>query len=63
MHDCDVCDLKPRCRPNSPARKVPRSIQEATRDRARDVPKTDAYVTSRRKRKKLETKKKREQSR
>ena len=50
-HDCDACDLKPRCCPNSPARKVPRSIHEAARDRARDIAKTDAYVTSRRERK------------
>ena len=53
-HDCDACDLKPRCCPNSPARKVPRSIHEAARDRARDITKTDAYVTSRRERKKVE---------
>jgi IS5 family transposase len=53
-HDCDACDLKPRCCPNSPARKVPRSIHEAARDRARDIAKTDAYVTSRRERKKVE---------
>ena len=35
-------------------RKVPRSIHEAARDRARDIAKTDAYVTSRRQRKKVE---------
>ena len=40
-HDCDACDLKPRCCPNAPARKVPRSIHEAARDRARDIAKTD----------------------
>ena len=53
-HDCDACELKPRCCPNTPARKVPRSIHEAARDRARDIAKTDAYVTSRRERKKVE---------
>ena len=53
-HDCDVCELKSRCCPNSPARKVPRSIHEAARDRARAIAKTDAYVTSRRERKKVE---------
>src|SRR5580692_10783393 len=53
-YDCDACDLKPRCCPNTPARKVPRSIHEAARDRARDIAKTDAYVTSRRERKKVE---------
>ena len=53
-HDCDVCELKARCCPNSPARKVPRSIHEAARDRARAIAKTDAYVTSRKERKKVE---------
>jgi transposase len=53
-YDCDACELKPRCCPNSPARKVPRSIHEAARDRARAIAKTDAYVTSRRERKKVE---------
>ncbi len=52
--DCDACDLKSRCSPNTPARKVTRSIYEAARDRARDIAKTDAYVTSRRERKKVE---------
>jgi transposase len=53
-YDCDVCELKPRCCPNTPARKVPRSIHEGARDMARDIAKTDAYVTSRRERKKVE---------
>jgi hypothetical protein len=53
-YDCDACELKPRCCPNSPARKVPRSIHEAARDKARAISKTDAYVTSRRERKKVE---------
>jgi hypothetical protein len=37
-----------------PARKVPRSIHEQARDVARDIAKTDAYVRSRRDRKKIE---------
>ena len=37
-----------------PARKVPRSIYEHARDVARDIAKTEAYVTSRRERKKIE---------
>jgi len=37
-----------------PARKVPRSIHEQARDVARDIAKTDAYVRSRRERKKIE---------
>ena len=53
-YDCDACELKPRCCPKAPARKVPRSIHEGARDMARDIAKTDAYVTSRRERKKVE---------
>jgi len=53
-HDCDACPLKPRCCPNAPARKVPRSIHEAARDKARAIAKTDAYIVSRRERKKVE---------
>jgi transposase len=52
--DCDACGLKPQCCPNTPARKVPRSIYEGARDMARDIAETDAYVTSRRERKKVE---------
>ena len=52
--DCDACALKPRCCPNTPARKVTRSIHEGARDFARDIAKTDAYVASRRERKKVE---------
>lgn len=52
--DCDACILKSQCCPNTPARKVTRSIHEAARDIARDIARTDAYVTSRRERKKVE---------
>ena len=52
--DCDGCSLKPRCCPKAPARKVLRSIHEGARDMARDIAATDAYVTSRRERKKIE---------
>ncbi len=52
--DCDACALKPNCCPNTPARKVTRSIHEGARDVARDIARTDAYVTSRRERKKVE---------
>ena len=45
-YDCDACELKRRCCPKMPARKVPRSIYEAARDVARDIAKTEAYVTS-----------------
>lgn len=52
--DCDACTLKSRCCPNTPARKVTRSIYEAARDYARQIATTDAYVVSRRERKKVE---------
>ena len=52
--DCDACALKPRCCPNKPARKVLRSIHEGARDLARDIAATEAYLTSRRERKKVE---------
>ena len=54
-HDCDACELKPRCCPKMPARKVPRSIHEQARDVARDIAKTEAYLKSRRERKKIES--------
>jgi transposase len=53
-HDCGPCPLKPQCCPNQPYRKVTRSIHEGARDMARDIAKTDAYVTSMRQRKKVE---------
>ena len=52
--DCAVCSLKPRCCPNVPARKIPRSIHEGARDVAREIAKTEAYRTSRCQRKKVE---------
>jgi len=53
-YDCDACALKPRCCPKEPARKIPRSIHEGARDMARDIAKTDAWLVSRRQRKKVE---------
>jgi transposase len=53
-YDCGPCSLKARCSPNTPARKIPRSIHEGARDLAREIAKTDAYATSRRERKKVE---------
>jgi transposase len=52
--DCYGCALKPGCCPNTPARKVPRSIHEGARDLAREIAKTEAYTVSRRERKKVE---------
>ena len=40
--DCDPCPLKPRCCPNVPACKVPRSVHENARDLARELANTDA---------------------
>jgi hypothetical protein len=53
-YDCDGCLLKPRCCPNAPARKVPRSIYEGARDMARAIAKSEAGRTSRRHRTKVE---------
>ena len=53
-YDCDACQLKPQCCPRTPSRKVTRSIHEEARDVAREIAKTDAYVRSRRERKKIE---------
>ncbi|HET9714833.1 MAG TPA: transposase, partial [Pseudolabrys sp.] len=53
-HDCAGCALKPRCCPNSPARKVPRSIHEGARDMAREIAQSWEGHTSRRLRKKIE---------
>jgi hypothetical protein len=53
-HDCDLCAFKSKCCPNMPARKIPRSIHEAARDKARSIAKTEAYAGSRRARKKVE---------
>jgi hypothetical protein len=52
--DCDACALKPRCCPTQPARKILRSVHEGARELARDIAKTDAYLVSRRQRKKVE---------
>ena len=34
--DCDACALKPQCCPNTPARKILRSVHEGARDMARE---------------------------
>ncbi|ACB93982.1 IS1182 family transposase [Beijerinckia indica] len=53
-YDCDECALKSRCCPNTPARKVPRSIYEGARDMARDILQSKEGRTSQRLRKKVE---------
>jgi hypothetical protein len=47
-HDCEGCALKTKCCPNSPARKVPRSIHQGARDMARVIAKSWEGQTSRR---------------
>jgi len=54
VYDCRDCPMRQRCTPKEPARKIPRNVHEAARDMARQIAKTDAYVVSRRKRKKVE---------
>ena len=53
-HDCQSCVLKNRCCPNTPARKVPRSIYEGARDLARQIATSWRGCVSRRLRKKVE---------
>jgi hypothetical protein len=52
--DCQRCALKARCCPNTPYRKIPRSVHESSRDIARALANTDAYRHSRKERKKVE---------
>jgi len=54
QQDCQGCTFRQRCTPNMPARKVTRSIHEGARDVARNIATTDAYLVSRRQRKKVE---------
>ena len=52
--DCDVCAFKTQCCPHTPARQVPRDLDEDARDVARALAKTEAFEQSRRERKKVE---------
>jgi len=52
--DCRICPRKPRCSPNMPARRIPRSIYEESRDVARALAKTEMFEQSRRDRKRIE---------
>ena len=52
--DCNACALRSQCCPNTPARKVPRSIHEQARDKARQIARSWQGRTSRRLRKKVE---------
>ncbi len=52
--DCAVCPIKARCCPNTPVRKIARSVHESARDVARAIAKTAEYKQSRKDRKKVE---------
>ncbi|MBA3505272.1 MAG: transposase [Betaproteobacteria bacterium] len=52
--DCATCPMKARCCPNTPVRKIARSIHESARDVARNIAKTGVYKQSRKDRKKVE---------
>jgi transposase len=51
---CKDCPLKPRCCPNTPTRKIARSVHEEARDVARRINASDQYRESRKQRKKVE---------
>lgn len=52
--DCGGCPLKPHCCPNTPARTIPRDLNEKARDQARSLAGTEAFARSRDQRKKVE---------
>jgi len=52
--DCASCPMKARCCPNTPIRKIARSVHESARDVARDIAQTSGYRQSRKDRKKVE---------
>ncbi len=52
--DCSVCPSQPVCCPNAPARKIPRDLNEDSRDVARAIAKTPGYERSQHRRKKVE---------
>jgi len=54
QHACTGCPLKQQCCPNTPSRKIARSVHESSRDVARALAATPEYRQSRRERKKVE---------
>jgi hypothetical protein len=54
LPDCRACLLKPRCCPNMPSRRIVRDVNEAARNVARALAKTEAFEQSRRERKRAE---------
>jgi hypothetical protein len=53
-HDCRDCSLKAQCCPNTPMRKIARSIHEHAREVARKIAMPPQYLRSRCERKKVE---------
>ncbi len=54
-YDCDGCPVKARCCPRTPVRRIPRDVNEAARDRSRALMQTEAFLNSKRERKKIES--------
>jgi transposase len=54
QQDCTGCALKQSCCPNTPIRKIARSVHEDARDLGREIAKTPEYAQSKRQRKKVE---------
>ena len=52
--DCAACPLKSRCCPNTPTRRIRRTLYESARDVAREIAKSDLHQQSRKDRKKVE---------
>ena len=53
-YDCGPCPLKSKCCPNTPQRKIPRAINEDTRDHVRAIMSTPEFAKSRDERKRVE---------
>jgi transposase len=53
-NDCTGCPMKQQCCPNTPARKIARSVHESSRDVARALADTPEFAQSRNDRKKVE---------
>jgi transposase len=54
QRDCAGCQLKQICCPNTPTRKIARSVHEESRDVGRAIAQTREYIDSKRQRKKVE---------
>lgn len=54
IRDCGPCPLKSKCCPNTPARMIPRDVNEDARDVARALSRSEAFEQSQRDRKRVE---------